>query len=140
MSGVANTILAQLGGNRFVAMTGAKQFLSTKDGLRFSLPSRFAKDGINKIEISLTPWDTYNIKFYKVGPGPEYKVTKISEVDNTYADNLRNIISERTGLVLSIGEPEGKTVSADKFPKAAGRALARRCGRSHKQPRITRSK
>ncbi|MGI9949502.1 hypothetical protein [Vibrio hyugaensis] len=36
---IANTILAQLGGNRFIVMTGAKQFVAIEQGLMFTLPA-----------------------------------------------------------------------------------------------------
>ena len=35
---IANTILEQLGGNKFIAMTGAKNFLSNGSTLRMTLP------------------------------------------------------------------------------------------------------
>lgn len=47
MMNISNTILEQLGGGRFVLMTGAKHLVSHSDALSFRLPSRFAKDGIN---------------------------------------------------------------------------------------------
>lgn len=47
MSGkeIATTILKQLGGNRFLAMTGAKHLAYGDNDLRFRLPK--AKDKIN---------------------------------------------------------------------------------------------
>ena len=35
---VANTILQQLGGNKFRVMTGAKNFVGSNDALTFRLP------------------------------------------------------------------------------------------------------
>lgn len=53
----AKTILAQLGGRRFIAMTGASQFGGTADpiSLKFTLPGRT----ISKVVITLDPSDTY---------------------------------------------------------------------------------
>ncbi len=51
---VAQTILQQLGGRRFMAMTGARAMAAHKDGLSFKLPSNFARHGINYVKITLT--------------------------------------------------------------------------------------
>ena len=63
---VGNTILQQLGGNRFRVMTGASSFLAGKNSLQFNLPTRLTKYGINKCVITLAPTDLYTISFYKV--------------------------------------------------------------------------
>ena len=49
---IAQTILAQLGGNRFLAMTGARLLCDLGDGLAFNLP-RGAKNKANKVCIRL---------------------------------------------------------------------------------------
>lgn len=63
---VAQTILTQLGGNRFAAMTGAKQFVAVTDYLQFKLPANFAKGGINCVKVTLTAADLYDVEFMKV--------------------------------------------------------------------------
>ncbi|EIP9270516.1 hypothetical protein LT886_002400, partial [Salmonella enterica] len=51
---IAVEILNQLGGNKFIAMTGAKNFVwLEKGGLIFKLPSNFARNGINLVRIKL---------------------------------------------------------------------------------------
>ncbi|EES0484193.1 hypothetical protein ACN662_005697, partial [Escherichia coli] len=64
---VATEILNQLGGNRFIAMTGAKNFAYFDEdgecGLSFRLPSKFAMNGINLVKIKLTFSDTYQVTF-----------------------------------------------------------------------------
>ncbi|WP_289394839.1 hypothetical protein [Pantoea stewartii] len=55
---IAVEILNQLGGNKFIAMTGAKNFVWLENGgLIFKLPSNFACNGINLVKIELDPWD-----------------------------------------------------------------------------------
>ncbi len=60
---VATEILRQLGGNRFIVMTGAKSFSYFDEngecGLTFRLPSNFAMKGINLVKIKLDFTDTY---------------------------------------------------------------------------------
>lgn len=104
---VAQTILAQLGGKRFVTMTGASLLAELDQGLGFRLPSRFAKDGINSVEIHLNPSDTYTVTFKKIGPRPSLKrmlagaeqtVTVVATISNVYCDMLQRIFTAHTGL------------------------------------------
>ena len=93
---VAEIILEQMGGNKFRAMTGAKNFLSHENkALSFQLPSRFAKDGINYVKITLNESDTYDMEFGKIW-GKSYKVVKTS--NDVYCDMLQNIFTAVTGL------------------------------------------
>lgn len=97
---VANTILNQLGGNKFIAMTGAKDLMSLNGkGLQFKLPARFAKNGINCVRVTLNAADLYDVEYGKVR-GLDYKVLNTSS--DIYADALRANFSEVTGLYTSI--------------------------------------
>lgn len=96
----ANIILNQLGGNKFIAMTGAKDLVNLSGkGLQFKLPARFAKDGINCVRITLNDSDRYDIEYGKVR-GLDYKV--LNESSDIYADALRANFKEVTGLDTSI--------------------------------------
>lgn len=92
---VAQTIIDQLGGRGFIAMTGARNLHYTATTLSFQLPSRFAKDGINAITITLTPADTYTVRFAKTW-GMKFK--ELATVEDVYNDQLRRVFTERTGL------------------------------------------
>ena len=91
----AETILEQLGGKKFVAMTGAKSFYGFEDTLRFKLPSRFAKDGINFVTIMLCADDTYYVEYGKSW-GTKYR--KMAEQSGIYAVSLRAHFTTTTGL------------------------------------------
>ena len=54
---VAKTILAQLGGSRFVAMTGARHMAGDATSLSFGLP-RFPGVKVNKVKIGTTAFTT----------------------------------------------------------------------------------
>src|ERR1700686_4088722 len=85
-SEVAETILVQLGGNRFMAMTGARNFLADGNALRFRLPSNFAQHGINAVTIRLNGRDLYDVTFSRVrGIG----VDIVTELRDVYCDSLR---------------------------------------------------
>ncbi len=94
---VANTILAQLGGNHFAAMTGARHIMDIGSALQFKLPARFAKSGIVAVRIKLEASDTYTMTFYA---GRSSRV--VAEVERVYADQLRAIFTAHTGLHTSL--------------------------------------
>lgn len=58
---IANTILQQLGGNKFVAMTGAKQFVAIENGIRFRIGRNATRT--NMMRITLRGDDTYKMEF-----------------------------------------------------------------------------
>lgn len=95
---VATTILEQLGGRRFISMTGARHFVGTKNTLSFRLPGN-AKDGINCVRIELTPLDTYRVKFERIQSRKGIPTAFLrSEHDDIYADNLVSLFERITGL------------------------------------------
>ena len=95
---VARTILEQLGGHGFSVMVGARDFVYYPNAIKFRLPVRFAKDGINCCHIQLEISDTYTVAFYRIGRAPSFKVEKRAEHHDVYADNLRDVFRSATGL------------------------------------------
>lgn len=65
---IANTILQQLGGGRFVAMTGARQLVAVENGLRFRIGRNGSKANI--VRIVLRGDDTYDMQFIRMGHEP----------------------------------------------------------------------
>lgn len=97
---IAAEILRQLGGNRAIAMTGAKNMMFGMNGeLIFQLPNNFAKNKINRIKISLNANDLYDID-YGYARGLNYKV--IAKSENVYAEDLRRDFEYETGLFLKL--------------------------------------
>lgn len=93
---IAATILSQLGGGLFVAMTGAKERLITQKGLRLRLPGNLAKNGITHVEISLEPSDTYTVEAQRqVGVKPMKVVATQHDV---YGEQLQEMFTSLTGL------------------------------------------
>ena len=93
---IAKNILEQLGGNKFVAMTGAKNLSSLGNGLSFRLPGAgFTKNGINYVKIILDPSDTYTVEFGRIR-GNTYTV--INTTNDIYHDMLQEIFTKYTGL------------------------------------------
>lgn len=94
---IAQTILAQLGGGRFLAMTGAKDLVGGDNTLRFRLPARFAKGGITHVHVTLDASDTYTVKATK-WQARKLEMAPIAEVSDVYAEDLRAVFTDLTGL------------------------------------------
>lgn len=106
---IADTIFQQLGGNRFVAMTGAKGFVGIDNGLRFHIGRNASK--ANRVEIKLTPMDTYEYTFIKYRPYSirvDHKAMTVKEIpekreivkrfDDVYCDQLQELFTMVTGM------------------------------------------
>lgn len=100
MSIVASTTLLQLGGsNRLSAMIGAHNFTSDKDGtLGFHFKS-CKKANIVRIELNAS--DLYNIRFYKYNK-KTLDCPEVHTLNDIYAEDLKRLIEEYTGLYLSL--------------------------------------
>ncbi len=91
---IAQTILAQLGGKRFVIMTGAKNFVSGDNSLRFKL-DRGATGGANLCTVRLDANDTYTVEIAKYR---SLTVTKLASRSDVYAGSLRSVFTDMTGF------------------------------------------
>lgn len=89
---VADTILQQLGGHRFIAMTGAKNFIADAHSLGFRLPADCAKQAIRFVRVDLEPSDTYRVSFFSA------KFNLVAEYEDIYVENLQQLFTEVTGL------------------------------------------
>ena len=90
---IAKNILQQLGGNKFIAMTGAKNLGFTNNGLQMKI-GRNSK-GITHVIISLKSTDTYDVEFIKMR-GVNRKVVK--KLKGVYADQLGTMFKKYTGM------------------------------------------
>jgi hypothetical protein len=97
---VSETILIQLGGNRFRAMTGAKNFVTSGNNLRFSLP-KAVRNRINMVEIVLNASDLYDVTFYQYKK-TKFEVVEVSKFENIYADQLQSLFTSETGYETKI--------------------------------------
>lgn len=90
---IATTILNQLGGRRFIAMTGSKNFVAGKNSLAMKLSRN--SSGANHLKISLNALDTYDVKFISIR-NCNFKTKH--EFKGVYCDQLVNIFETTTGL------------------------------------------
>ena len=95
---VAEEILRQLGGNRFRVMTGAKNMVSTENGIRMRIGRN--KTNANYMEVVLNSMDLYDITFAKVTRMGEMK--SVRTYDNVYNDMLVSLFESHTGMYTSL--------------------------------------
>ena len=96
---IANTILSQLGGNRFIAMTGARMPAAIENGLRFQLPRNPLK--VNLVRVILDANDTYRMEFCYLDK-KRCEVRILTVKTDVYADSLQTIFTDQTGLYTSL--------------------------------------
>ncbi len=93
---VARTILAQLGGNRFIAMTNGQPILDEENqALNVKLPRykfvRIQLNGLDLYDIELKQMNTRTFEFKSLG------IRK-----NVHVEELRNTFTELTGLYCTL--------------------------------------
>ena len=102
---VADIIMEQLGGGRFIAMTGSKKFISDGNTLRMTLAKN--KSEANRLFITLEGDDTYTMRFFYYFPGrmdrktmtwSEERTKEIAEYRGVLFEELCRIFTAVTGL------------------------------------------
>ena len=106
---IATTILNQLGGRRFVAFTGAKDFTTINNGLRFTIGRNASK--ANRVEIKLNGSDLYDVEFFKFSPAHlkvdhrkgtaewiDEKRQTVRTFCDCFYDQLQELFTQTTGL------------------------------------------
>ena len=100
----AGETLKQLGGNKFIMMTGAKNFGVGPKGMGFKIGRNSKK--INYIRIDLDRGkDLYNMEFIRMARkkgelSPTLKVVK--KIKGVYADQLQQLFTKYTGMYTSL--------------------------------------
>lgn len=102
---MANIALNQLtnsnnGGNRLVAMIGAKNFV--QDERNYTIGFKFvakARNKANYCRIKLNSMDLYDVEFISIRG---VNVKTISIHNDLYADMLKSVFEAETGLYLSL--------------------------------------
>jgi len=93
-------ILEQLGGRKFLTMTGSKHLAySEMQNNYLSMHLVQNRSKAKYLRIELTVMDTYKMTFTKLS-GKKYAqyVETIREIDNVYAEDLQKVFTEVTGL------------------------------------------
>lgn len=93
---VAAEILRQLGGSKFVAMTGAKSMSFGERSLNMRIPS---SKGINAVTVKLNEHDFYNVTFSRV---VKFDVNTVEYHPGVPVENLAALFERTTGLLTSL--------------------------------------
>ena len=98
---IAQTILDQLGGQRFALMTGARSFCSGERSLTFRLPANMTRHRGSGMRIELNAHDLYDIQLFKI-----VKLTpkNVDERNMVHVEDLRSVFTDMTGLDTSLGK------------------------------------
>jgi hypothetical protein len=98
---IAKIILNQLGGNKLIVMTGAKNLCALDEqcgGLSFKLP-KFSGVKVNYVKIVLNGSDLYDVEFGRIYGN---KYTVISKHSDIYCDMLVELFEKETGLFAKL--------------------------------------
>jgi hypothetical protein len=100
----AQEILKQLGGHRFVVMTGAKNIYYESSNDRANLSFRFpGSTRANFCKIVVNAFDTYDVTFLKIR-GTTIKTVETHEgLEGIYNDMLQDVFTRATGLNCTLG-------------------------------------
>ena len=98
----AAIIMQQLGGNRFIAMTGSKNFVygtkyNNNDYLQIELTRNKIQAKFLRIELNAN--DTYTMEFIKLR---KFEVSTVAKHEDVYCDMLQDIFTSETGLYTSL--------------------------------------
>ena len=98
---VAKTILEQLGGRKFLVMTGAKNLIGGEHHLSMKLPGNARCNGkiCSGVRITLDPSDTYTIEAFVVR---KLEYTVLDTHSDVYCDNLAEVFTRMTGLATRL--------------------------------------
>jgi len=102
---VAQTILDQLGGNKFAVMTGSKNFIA--DGYTLKMKLAGNKSKANCLSITLNSLDLYDMEFTKytapkfnanTGEFKGEKIETVAAYNGVMFDQLQGLFAQTTGL------------------------------------------
>ncbi len=93
---IAYEIARQIGNRAFIMMGSGGSVCSSERGLTFKVKGSKA---FTHVRITLNADDTYKVSFYKFRG---VNCVAVKDVDGIYVAQLRSVISENTGLALSL--------------------------------------
>ena len=88
-------LLQQLGGNRFIAMTGAKNLAIDKPKNELHMKIGRNAKGVSHVRIRLSSMDLYDMEFLQVRAG---RIKIKSKEKGVYADQLGKMFKKNTGM------------------------------------------
>jgi hypothetical protein len=104
---IANEILNQLGGRKFLVMTGSKNlfFDNNENGVSLRMDLTRNNANVNRLKITLNANDTYTMEFYKMvinRKNFEIKISNEERIENVYNEMLQSVFTDKTGLLTKV--------------------------------------
>ena len=95
----AGEVLRQLGGNRFIMMTGAKNFVKNDAKKTISFKIGRNSKRVNHVRITLNSMDTYDMEFLWISVKG---IKVVSKEMGVYNNSLQAVFTEHTGMDTSL--------------------------------------
>lgn len=96
---IASEILKTLGGNKFLAMTGCYNLMSSANENYLTMKLRRNSSKASHIRITLNSLDLYDVEFLKCSKNG---IKTVKEVKGIYNDMLVKCFETNTGLYTSL--------------------------------------
>lgn len=93
---IAQEILRQLGGHRFISMTGCREIMCLDSSIKMRLQPNKSK--ANYLLIKLMPNDTYTMQFFRF-ISSSFTIKIIEEITGVYSENLQDVFTDKTGFL-----------------------------------------
>lgn len=90
----AQAALQQLGGNQFLAMTGARLLVDVGNGLQFRLPKGTTRNRSNLVLVTMSG-DTFDMTFYRLHG---MTIVNLGHFEVVPGERLADLFTEQTGL------------------------------------------
>ena len=94
---IGETILKQLGGNKFLITTGVNNLKQYKNSLLMTLPKNKSK--ANKLQIILIDYNLYTLKFLKE---TKMGIKEVNTFSGVYGNQLTELFTQITGLYTTL--------------------------------------
>jgi len=91
---IAKTIIQQLGGNKFIVMTGARNIFADGQGVTMQIMKNKSK--AKYVSIILNSLDLYDMQFKSIDK--DLNLIIRAEANNIYFEDLETIFTNITGL------------------------------------------
>ena len=100
---IANEILRQLGGNKFIVMTGASHFVGCDEKRMLTMKLKRNQGKATNLRIILAANDTYTMEWLKIvnptkGNNWTGRVDTLETVEGVYNDQLQKQFTTFTGM------------------------------------------
>lgn len=96
---IVETILSQLGGRRFLVMTGSYDLIGCDKEKHLCMRLRRNVSKFSRLKVKLMADDTYTMHFFRFLKG---EIVSYRAIDGLYCEDLARVFEDVTGLRTSL--------------------------------------